>query len=117
MSTISIHGLIGKDIMNRISAHDIIEAVRISKDRQVALDFKLVQFTTKSFMDEFYNEMKKASDSGMQISIINMSTDLEQMYQAVSRTQKSGVTEITMKPYARPKTIADLEKIFASMSI
>lgn len=53
----------------------------------------------------------------MQISIINMSTDLEQMHQAVSRTQKSGVTEITMKPYARPKTIADLEKIFASMSI
>ena len=103
MRTILIQDLIGRDILNRISAHD--------------LDFSGVQFTTRSFMDEFYNELKKSSESGINVSVSNMSDDLRQMYLAVSRTQKSGTKEITLKPYSRPKTISDLEQIFSSMSI
>ncbi len=117
MKTILIQDLIGRDILNRISAHDIFSAVYDYKESDVNLDFSGVQFTTRSFMDEFYNELKKSSGNGINVSVTNMSDDLQQMYLAVSRTQKSGVKDITMKPYSRPKTISDLEQIFSSMSI
>lgn len=117
MRTILIQDLIGRDVLNRISAHDIFSAVYSYKENDVDLDFSGVQFTTRSFMDEFYNELKKSSESGINVSVSNMSDDLRQMYLAVSRTQKSGTKEITLKPYSRPKTISDLEQIFSSMSI
>lgn len=51
------------------------------------------------------------------VSVINMSDDLKQMYAAVSRTQKGATTEITMKPYYKPKSISEMEGFFAQMSI
>ena len=117
MTTINIRNLVGQDILNRISAHDIISAVLICRDSTVSLDFDGVQFTTRSFMDEFYNEVQKASSNGLSISVINMSDDLKQMYAAVSRTQKNATTTITMKPYYKPKSISEMESIFEAMSM
>ena len=117
MTTINIRNLVGRDILNRISAHDILSAASACGDSKVSLDFDGVQFTTRSFMDEFYNEVKKASSDGVSVSVINMSDDLKQMYAAVSRTQKGATTEITMKPYYKPKSISEMEGFVAQMSI
>jgi anti-anti-sigma regulatory factor len=117
MTTINIRDLVGRDILNRISAHDILSAASACGDSKVSLDFDGVQFTTRSFMDEFYNQVKTASLSGLNITVTNMSDDLRQMYVAVSKTQKGGTTKITMKPYSRPKSISEMERIFAQMSI
>lgn len=117
METICIKDLVGRDIFGRISAHDILAAASYSEDRKVVLDFDGVQFTTRSFMDEFYNEVRKARESGLEITVSNMSEDLSRMYAAVSRTQKGGTVKVTMKPYARPKTIAEMAQIFAQMSV
>lgn len=117
METIYIKDLAGRDILGRIAAHDILSAAYNCRDNEVVMDFDEVQFTTRSFMDEFYNEVRKASASGLKITLENMSDDLKHMYSAVSKTQKGGTVKITMKPYSRPKTIADMERIFAQLSI
>ncbi len=117
METINIRDLVGRDIFGRIAAHDILAAASYCEDGSAVLDFEGVQFTTRSFMDEFYNEVRKAREAGREITVTNMSEDLGHMYEAVSRTQKGGTTKITMKPYAKPKTIAEMAQIFAQMSI
>lgn len=117
METIIIKDLAGRDILDRIAARDILAAAVNCDSRAVILDFDGVQFTTRSFMDEFYNEVKRVSSSGLEITVTNMSDDLRQMYVAVSKTQKGGTTKITMKPYSRPKSISEMERIFAQMSI
>lgn len=117
MRTIQIRELMGSpDILNRIYAHDISNAARNSEDSSVQLDFTGIQFTTRSFMDEFYNEMKKLKTE-KSIQFIGMSDDLKAMYSAVSRTQKGVTKVVTMKPYAKPKSIDELESIFNSLSI
>lgn len=117
METICIKDLVGCDILGRIAAHDILAAATCCEDRAVVLDFDGVQFTTRSFMDEFYNEVGKARKSGLDIELSNMSDDLARMYSAVSRTQKGGTVKITMKPYERPKTISEMARIFSQMPI
>ncbi len=117
METIYIKDLVGRDILGRIAAHDIIAAAFRCEDSTVVLDFNDVQFTTRSFMDEFYNEVKKAHESSLDIRLANMSDDLVRMYSAVSRTQKGCTVKITMKPYAKPETISEMAQIFAQMPI
>lgn len=117
METIHIRDLVGRDIFGRIAAHDILAAASYCESGAVVLDFEGVQFATRSFMDEFYNEVRKARESGRDITLANMSEELGYMYDAVSRTQKGCTTKITMKPYAKPKTIAEMAQIFAQMSI
>lgn len=117
MKTIQIRELIGlTDILNRIYAHDISNAALNSEDPSIQLDFTGVQFTTRSFMDEFYNEVKKLRTE-KSIQLVGMSDDLKAMYNAVSRTQNGTTKVITMKPYAKPKSIDELEAIFNALSI
>ncbi len=117
MRTIKICELIGSsDILNRIYAHDISNTVLNSEDSTVKLDFTGVQFTTRSFMDEFYNEVKKLQNNRA-IQITGMSDDLKAMLAAVSRTQKGNARTLTMKPYAKPKSVEELESLFNAMSM
>lgn len=63
MTTLYIKDLIGQDILNRISARDILEAVNNIDDDIVVLNFEGVLFTTRSFMDEFYNAIIKENST------------------------------------------------------
>lgn len=117
MKAIWLHTLIGRDLLCRVSARDISTAIRNLDEKDIALDFSGVEFATRCFMDELYNEIQKSKTDGFNVTMENMSDDLKTMYSAVSKTQKSGVKNVTMKPYSRPSSIAELEQIFASMSI
>lgn len=117
MKAIQLQTFIGRDLLGRVSARDISTAIRNLNEKDIALDFSGVEFATRSFMDELYNEIQKSKADGFNVTMENMSGDLKTMYGAVSKTQKSGVKKVTMKPYSRPSSIAELEQIFASMSI
>lgn len=117
MTTIFIKDLIGQDILNRISAQDILEAVNNSEDPIVVLNFEGVQFTTRSFMDEFYNTVVARTPSEKTVRIEAMSKDLAAMLNVVSKTQNNPVIKITPKPYMEAKSISDMERLFASMSM
>ncbi len=117
MTTIFIKDLIGQDILNRISAQDILEAVNNSEDPIVVLNFEGVQFTTRSFMDEFYNTVVARTPSEKTVHIEAMSKDLAAMLNVVSKTQNNPVIKITPKPYMEAKSISDMERLFASMSM
>lgn len=117
MKAIWLHTLIGRDLICMVSVRDISTAIRNLNEKDIALDFSGVEFATRSFKDELYNEIQKSKADGFNVTMKNMSDDLKTMYSAVSKTQKSGVKKVTMKTYSRPSSIAELEQIFASMSI
>lgn len=72
METIYIKDLIGQDILNRISARDILDAINNIDDNVIVLNFKGVHFTTRSFMDEFYNTIITAKATRKTIRIESM---------------------------------------------
>lgn len=117
MATLYIKDLIGQDILNRISARDILEAVNNIDDDIVVLNFEGVLFTTRSFMDEFYNAIIKENSTIKKVKVEGMSEDLSAMLDAVSRTQRNPVEKITPLPYTKTDSVSDLEKLFASISI
>lgn len=117
MTTLYIKDLIGQDILNRISARDILEAVNNIDDDIVVLNFEGVLFTTRSFMDEFYNAIIKENSTTKKVKVEGMSEDLSAMLDAVSRTQRNPVEKITPLPYTKTDSVSDLEKLFASISI
>ena len=117
MATIYIKDLIGQDILNRISARDILDAINNIDDNVIVLNFKGVHFTTRSFMDEFYNTIITAKATRKTIRIESMEKDLSTMLEAVSKTQRNSIVRITPQPYTETNSVSDMEKLFASMSI
>lgn len=117
METIYIKDLIGQDILNRISACDILDAINNINDDIIVLNFNGVLFTTRSFMDEFYNTIITAKTIGKTIKVEAMTKDLSTMLEAVSKTQKNSVVKIAPQPYIETTSISDMEKLFASISI
>ena len=117
MTTIFIKDLIGQDILNRISAQDILDAINNAEDTAIVLNFEGVQFTTRSFMDEFYNTVVARTPSGKTVSIEAMPKDLSAMLKVVSKTQNNPVVKITPNPYVKANSISDMERLFASMSM
>ena len=81
------------------------------------LNFKGVHFTTRSFMDEFYNTIITAKATRKTIRIESMEKDLSTMLEAVSKTQRNSIVRITPLPYTETNSVSDMEKLFASMSI
>lgn len=117
MTVIYIKDLIGRDILNRISARDILDAINNLDDTNITLNFEGVQFTTRSFMDEFYNIILFQKPSGKVVHIEAMSNDLAAMLEVVSKTQHNSVTKVAPQPYVTTKTIDDMKNLFAKLSI
>ena len=117
MTVIYIKDLIGRDILNRISARDILDAINNLDDTTITLNFEGVQFTTRSFMDEFYNIILFQKPSGKVGHIEAMSNDLAAMLEVVSKTQHNSVTKVAPQPYVTTKTIDDMKNLFAKLSI
>lgn len=109
MTVIYIKDLIGRDILNRISARDILDAINNLDDTTITLNFEGVQFTTRSFMDEFYNIILFQKPSGKVVHIEAMSNDLAAMLEVVSKTQHNSVTKVAPQPYVTTKTIDDMK--------
>ena len=114
MKQLDIREFVGRDIISRAAACDIRLFVDNTAPDTVELDFSGVAFTTRSFMDEFFNVVYKAL--GDRVKITGMSPDLSAMLEAVSRTQGRRDIVITPKPFTQAQSVEDLEKAFDSIS-
>lgn len=115
MKRLDIREFAGRDIISRAAAHDIRLFIDNTAPDIVELDFSGVAFTTRSFMDEFFNSVYKAL--GDKVKISGMSPDLAAMLKAVSRTQGRRGVVVSPKPFIQAKSVEDLERAFDSISV
>lgn len=83
---INIAVYIDRDLKSRIAVRDFYDKISSKNLRQVKIDFKNVNFATRSFMDEFYNVFIDNID--INAELINLSPDLKAMLEAVKSTQR-----------------------------
>lgn len=115
METIDVKALAGRDIISRDRARSIRDAIDGLGGEDVELDFSGVEFTSRSFMDEFYSSVVKPLRD--RVGIVGMSGDIRRMLDAVSRTQGAAVTEVTMFPYVKCGTLEEAAKALNSAGL
>lgn len=82
---IDIAVCIGRDLKSRIAVRDLYDIILNQNWTQVKIDFRNVNFATRSFMDEFYNVFIANAD--LNVELINLSPELKAMLAAVKSTQ------------------------------
>jgi phage terminase large subunit-like protein len=92
---IDIAEYMGCDLKSRYAVRDFREWVENFHESVIEIDFKGVNFATRSFIDEFYRTFLKNAD--IDIELVNVPEDIQAMFDAV----KSG------KKKTNSKTIAD----------
>ena len=93
MTTIDITKILSSELQSRIRVHDLLQYIVNSQSANVTVDFKNVQFATRSFMDEFYNVfLKNPSANAFKFKVTNLPSDISAMLESVSKTQTGGKT-------------------------
>ena len=88
MKTIDIAQIFSPDLKSRMRAQDLKLLIENSEEKEIVLDFQGVKFSTRSFIDEFYNLFLKNPDANaFKVELTNVPTDIKTMLDAVSRTQ------------------------------
>ena len=82
---IDIAVCIGRDLKSRIAVKNLYDMIQNQNWTQVKIDFRNVNFATRSFMDEFYNVFITNAD--LNVELINLSPELKAMLDAVKSTQ------------------------------
>lgn len=113
MKTFAVREILGRDLTSRPFAHDLYNYIENSGEREAVLDFAGVEFSSRSFMDEFYNLFVKDGSA----SIINMSPDLRTMLDVVESTQNRKKEVPASRTYYKAKSIEDMKEWFAIHSI
>jgi len=82
---IDITAYIGRDLKSRIAVRKFYDKISNEQRTTVKIDFRNVNFASRSFMDEFYNIFIANVD--MNVELINLSAEIEAMLDAVKSTQ------------------------------
>ncbi len=82
---IDITAYIGRDLKSRIAVREFRDKISNEQRTTVKIDFRNVNFASRSFMDEFYNIFIANAD--MNVELINLSAEIEVMLEAVKSTQ------------------------------
>lgn len=68
--------------------NDLRLFVENTQEDAVVIDFKNVQFATRSFIDEFYNVFVKGANTlPFKVEITNVPEDINKIFESVSHTQ------------------------------
>lgn len=96
MNVIKVKEKIADNLATRNSADMLFDYINSQKQKTITLDFKSVQFATRSFMHEY--SLKKL-DTKKKIIEKNMSKDLKKMLKvaAESESDKTPQLELTFK--------------------
>lgn len=84
---INLVNILGPDLKSRSSVDDLCLYMKNSKANSFKIDFLDVQFATRSFMDEFYNKVLVSSVFQSRVTLLNVSSDLQMILDAVKGTQ------------------------------
>ncbi len=82
---IDIAAYIGLDLKSRIAVRELHDKILNENRIHVKIDFRNVNFATRSFMDEFYNMFIANAD--VNVELINLSPEIKAMLDAVMSTQ------------------------------
>jgi hypothetical protein len=82
---IDITAYIGRDLKSRIAVREFYDKISNEHRTTVKIDFRNVNFASRSFMDEFYNIFIANADKN--VELINLSAEIEAMLDAVKSTQ------------------------------
>ena len=82
---IDIAVCIGRDLKSRIAVRELHDKIINETKTHVKIDFRNVNFATRSFMDEFYNVFIANAD--VNAELINLSPEIKAMLDAVKSTQ------------------------------
>jgi len=85
VKVIDIAESIGRDLKSRIAVREFHDKILNETRTHVRIDFRNVNFATRSFMDEFYNVFIAKAD--INVELINLSSDIKEMLKAVKSTQ------------------------------
>lgn len=102
MKTIDIAQILSPDLKSRMRAQDLKLLMENSGEDEFVLDFANVKFSTRSFIDEFYNLfLKNPSANSFSVKMTNVPEDIKAMLDAVSRTQ----VNVTVIPSDTPEVV------------
>ncbi len=82
---IDIAVCIGRDLKSRIAVKNLYDMIQNQNLKDVKIDFRNVNFATRSFIDEFYNVF--VENKRVETELINLSPELKAMLDAVKSTQ------------------------------
>lgn len=108
MKTVKVADILGRNLMSRALACDLRNFV-VNSGEKCNLDFSGVEFATRSFMDEFYNQLIKNQAT----SISGMSEELSALLSAVMATQKGAKSKF-IDPAEIYVSDSELDKFFAT---
>lgn len=114
---IDITTLINKELKSRIEARNLRDYLVRNNLTSLKIDFSNVTFITRSFADEFYNQI--LINPSLEVKIVNLRTDLSQLVEAVKRTQlKKKPVETTSTPRISKqfKSVAELNQYLNTLS-
>jgi hypothetical protein len=82
---IDITTFTGRDLKSRIAVREFRDLILSHNADLIIIDFKNVNFATRSFIDEFYNII--INNSEIHIELLNISSEIQAMFNAVKSTQ------------------------------
>lgn len=95
---INIEERISKNLSLRLYAEDLFKDIELYAQNNIVLDFKGVEFASRSFTQEFLYRMQRC---GKQIELINQSSEIKKMFEIVKLPREKA----TLAHYSPEKVI------------
>lgn len=86
-TTIDITAILSPDLKSRSAVSDLLLYIQNTNEKSVIIDFAKIEFVTRSFIDEFYNAFLKTKNASLNVELINVSDDIQSIFDTVSHTQ------------------------------
>lgn len=84
---IDITEYMGCDLKSRYAVRSFRESLESLPEKIIVIDFRRVNFATRSFVDEFYRTFLNNAD--IDIELINVPVDIEAMFDTVKSGRKN----------------------------
>ena len=114
---VDISTLINTELRSRLEARNVRYYLLRNNLTSLKIDFSKVTFISRSFADEFYNQI--LINPSLEVKIVNLRTDLSQLVEAVKRTQlkkKPVETASTPRISKQFKSVAELNQYLNTLS-
>lgn len=114
---IDITTVVNTELRSGIEARNVRDYLVCNNLTSLKIDFSKVTFISRSFADEFYNQI--LINPSLAVEIVNLRTDLSQLVEAVKRTQlKKKPVEATSTPRISKqfKSVAELNQYLNTLS-
>lgn len=85
---INIKEHISKNLSLRLYAEDLFKNIELYAQNNIALDFKGVEFASRSFTQEFLYRMQRCSKK---IELINQSSEIKKMFEIVKSPREKTI--------------------------